>query len=297
MNQKLKSLVLRLAKFKLCNDLNKKNRLQYKSFYGSDVMELMTMRKLILILVGIFFSLSAVSETLFEGYYKVTQFKKHIGFAIIKNEVDAKTKNFKTTFFLRLGKNGFDMTESTQTISDTDLMPISYSYLGAEGKKTKTIDATFKKGKMTAQVSENGKKSKIEKTLPKGTFLSSVLYYLMMKSKDGLKTDTKYDFQAVAEENAEISSGSAVVDKKMVTEGTLQLLKVKNKFAGSEYENLITDRGEVISANTPATGIETELMKSPEEALEGIKVSNGTLEKIFGEMPAGKINVYHSKEK
>ena len=150
---------------------------------------------------------------------------------------------------------------------------------------------------MIAQVSDGGKKSKIEKVIPKGVFLSSALYYLMMKSKDGLKTDTNYDFQAIAEESAQISSGSAKVDKKMVTQGTLQLLKVQNKFAGSEYENLITDRGQVVSANTPATGIETELMKSPEEALEGIKVSNGTLEKIFGEVPAGKINVYHTKSK
>lgn len=255
------------------------------------------MQKLLIGFSVLLFSVGSLSETLFEGYYKVTQFKKHIGFAIIKNEVDSKTNNFKTTFFLRLGKNGFDMTESTQTLSDSNMGPVSYSYLGAEGKKTKTIDAIFKKGKMTAQVSDDGKKSKIEKTIPKGVFLSSALYYLMMKGKDGLKTDTKYDFQAIAEESAQIFSGSALVDKKMVTQGTLQLLKVKNKFAGSEYENLITDRGEVISANTLATGIETELMKSPEEALEGIKVSNGVIEKIFGEVPAGKTNVYYAKSK
>ena len=189
------------------------------------------------------------------------------------------------------------MTESLQTVSSVDLAPVSYSYLAAEGKKTKTIEAKFNKDKMTAVATENGKTSKIEKKIPKGTFLSTTLYYLMLKSKDGLKTDSKYDFSAIAEELAEIKTGSAKVDKKMVTQGSLQLLKVTNKFAGIEYENLITDRGEAISAVTASTGVETELVKSSEEALEGIKVNSAVFEKLFGDIPTGKINVYHAKGK
>ncbi len=243
------------------------------------------------------FAISAHSEILFEGYYKVMQFKKHVGFYILRNELDAKTGNFKTYSFTRLAKNGFDMTESLQTVSNADLAPVSYSYLAAEGKKTKTIEAKFNKDKMTAVATENGKTSKIDKKIPKGTFLSTTLYYLMLKSKEGLKTDSKYDFSAIAEELADIKSGSAKVGKKMVTQGSLQLLKVTNSFAGIEYENLITERGEAISAITASTGIETELVKSSEEALEGIKVNSAVFEKLFGDIPAGKINVYHAKGK
>ena len=248
-------------------------------------------------LLVLFVSTTANCEILFEGYYKVLQFKKHVGFYVLRTEVDAKTGQFKTSSFTRLSKNGFDMTESLQTISSGDLAPVSYSYLAAEGKKTKTIDAKFAKDKMTAVVTENGKASKIEKKIPKGTFLSTALYYLMLKSKDGLKTDSKYDFSAIAEELAEIKTGSAKVDKKMVTQGSLQLLKVTNKFADMEYVNLITERGEAISAITAATGIETELVKSSEEALEGIKVNSVVFEKLFGDVPAGKTNVYHAKGK
>jgi hypothetical protein len=250
-----------------------------------------------LLIAAFIFSSTTHAEVIFEGYYKVTQFKKHIGFFVLRNEVDPKTKQFITTSYIRLAKNGFDMTETLHTVSDAGLLPISYSYLGAEGKKTKTIDATFKKDQMTATVSENGKVSKITKKLKKGTFLSSILYYLMLNSKDGLKTDSKYDFEAVAEEMADVQSGSARIDKKMITQGSLQLLKATNSFAGAEYVNLITDRGEAISATTAATGIETELVKSNEEALEGIKVSPGVLEKLFGQIPTGQINVYHGKGK
>ena len=83
------------------------------------------------------------SEILFEGYYKVTQAKKHIGFVIQRNEIDPKTKNFKTTSFLKLAKNGFDMSESLQAVSDADLKPVRYTYLATDGTKSKTIDATF----------------------------------------------------------------------------------------------------------------------------------------------------------
>ncbi|OFZ28585.1 MAG: hypothetical protein A2622_05695 [Bdellovibrionales bacterium RIFCSPHIGHO2_01_FULL_40_29] len=243
------------------------------------------------------FSLSASAEIIFEGYYKVSQFKKHIGFFVLRNELDSKTGNFKTISFTRLSKNGFDMTESLSTLSSAELAPISYSYLATDGKKTKTIDAKFAKDKMSAVATEDGKVSKVEKKIPKGTFLSTTLYYLMLKSKEGLKTDSKYDFQAIAEELADIKTGSAKVDKKMVSQGSMQLLKVTNKFAGIEYENLISDRGEAISASTAATGIETELVKSSEEALEGVKVSSSTLEKLFGDIPTGKVNIYHAKGK
>lgn len=243
------------------------------------------------------FSLGVKAEVLFEGYYKVTQFKKHIGFMILRHEMDTKSKQFKSTSFIRLAKNGFDMTESYQATSDSELKPVKLSYLAAEGKSTtKTTEVVFKNGKMTGETVENGKKTKINAALnKKDIFLSSALYYLMLKSKDGLKTDSKFDFFAITEEGPAIMQGTAIVDKKMVTQGTLQLLKITNKFAGSEYENLVTSRGEVVSAVTKSTSIETELVKSNAEALEGIKVASGTLEHIFGNVPAGKVNVYQSK--
>lgn len=257
----------------------------------------MNFLKSVLLLIVFSFSLSSKAELLFEGYYKVTQFKKHIGFLVLRHEIDEKTKNFKTTSFIKLAKGGFDLTESYQAVSDSELAPVSINYLAAGDKKTKTIDVKFKDGKMIGTVVEDGKKSKLKETTTKGVFLSSALYYLMLKSKDGLKTDTKFDYAAITEEGPVVMKGTVSVDKKMVTQDSLQLLKVANNFAGSEYENLVTTRGEVVSAITPATSIESVLVKNKEEALEGIKLTAGTLEKIFGDAPAGKTNVYFLKGK
>ncbi|MBY0554250.1 hypothetical protein K2P97_06955 [bacterium] len=258
-------------------------------------MKILKLLSLIAILIAV--SLNAKAEILFEGYYKVTQAKKHIGFAVLRHEIEDKTNNFKTTSFVRLANGGHDFTESFQAISTGDLAPLSINYLAAGERKTKTIDAKFKDQKMTGTTVEDGKKIKINEKIPKRAFLSSALYYLMLKSKDGLKTGTKFDYIAITEEGPVAMKGTVSVDKKMITQGSLQLLKITNLFAGSDYINLVTNRGEAVSANTPATGIETELVKAKEEALEGIKLASGTLEKIFGDLPAGKVNVYQSKGK
>jgi opacity protein-like surface antigen len=240
-------------------------------------------------------AVSAQAEVLFEGYYKVTQFNKHIGFIVQRNELDNKTKEFKTTSFLKLAKNGFDMTESLQATSSAELVPLKYSYIATDGKKTKTIDATISKNKLKAITIEDGKTKKTEKKVNKDAFLSSALYYMMLKSKAGLQTNSKFDFYAIAEETIDDTKGSSLIDKKLVTVDKLQLLKVTNKFAGSEYENLLTDKGEVYSSFTPATDIKSELVKNPDDATEGIKISAGVLEKIFGTVPGGKINPLYTK--
>lgn len=242
-------------------------------------------------------SLPLKAEVLFEGYYKVTQFKKHIGFLVLRHEIEDKSGNFKTTSFIKLAKAGFDMTESYQAVSTGDLAPLSLNYLAVGNKKTKTINVSFKNQKMTGTTVEDGKTIKIDEKMPKGIFLSSALYYLMLKSKDGLKTDTKFDYSAITEEGPVVMTGTVSVDKKMVTQGKQQLLKINNRFAGSDYDNLVTPRGEVVSAVTPSTVIESELVKNKDEATEGIKLSSGTLEKIFGNVPAGNINLYHTKGK
>jgi len=253
-------------------------------------------QKLILFFFILLTTFQLNAEVLFEGYYKVNQFKKHIGFFISRYEIDSKNKQFKTTTFLKLGKNGVDLTESLQAVSTLDFKPVSYTYLALDSKKNKTIDAIFKDGMMTGMITENGEKKKLSKKISKDTFLSSSLYYIMLKSKDGLKTGVTFKFSAIAEEQAEeMPDGISSFDKKMVSQGSLQLLKIKNSFAGQDYENLITNQGQIISATIPATGIDIELTKNSAEATEGVKVSSGTLEKIFGLVPEGKTNILNSK--
>src|SRR5690606_26221447 len=106
-----------------------------------------------------------------------------------------------------------DVTESLRAVADADLNPVSYAYTSIVGKATKTIDAKFTKGKMTATITENGKNKSASLTVPKGGFLSTFLVYLMLKSKSGLTAESKYDYKAIAEEDAAIQKGEAFVNK------------------------------------------------------------------------------------
>ncbi|WP_413585724.1 hypothetical protein [Bdellovibrio sp. HCB274] len=234
--------------------------------------------------------LTSGAAILFEGYSKIKSGDDHIGYVISRYEFDDKKKHFISTYFIKTGKGPIETTESLKAVADSELAPISYEYTSLAGKETKTIDAKFKAGVMTALVSTNGKGSKIEKKIPKGTFLSTFLVYLMLKSKEGLRSETKYEYQAIAEEDAGITKGQALVGKEQLF-NDFKVFKVLNTFKDSKFLSYINDRGEVIGTSAMGTGISTELVATPVEATNGQSYSAVILKTLFGAVPAGTQNV------
>ncbi len=232
----------------------------------------------------------AQAEVLFEGYAKILSNGSPIGYTISKYEFDAKSKKFISTYFLKTSGQGAEITESLKAFSTADLAPISYAYTSIVGKETKTIDAKFLGLKMNAQVKSGGKTQTIRKDFPKGTFLSTFLVYLMLKSKDGLKTDSNYDYQAIAEEDAAVYKGQASVGKEEAYLG-LKAFKVQNKFKDVRFVSFVNERGEVLGTSSVAQGVSTELVADPAQATAGFPVSAGILKSLFGEVPLGKTNM------
>lgn len=233
---------------------------------------------------------TAHAEVLFEGYSKILSNGSPIGYTISKYEFNAKSKKFISTYFLKTSGQGMEITESLKAFANAELAPISYEYTSIVGKETKTIDAKFTGLKMTAQVRSNGKTQTIRKDLPKGTFLSTFLVYLMLKSKDGLKTDSNYDYQAVAEEDAEVYKGQASVGKEEVFLG-LKAFKVQNKFKDVRFISYVNERGEALGTSSAAQGVATELVADPAQATTGFPSSPIILKNLFGEVPIGKTNM------
>lgn len=243
-----------------------------------------------LILSLIFSSTFAHADVLFEGYSKIMVNGQHSGYVITRYEFDPKKNQFTSSYFLRTGKNTGEITESFKAIAASDLAPISYEYTTIVGKDTKTIDAKFKKDNMSAVVKNNGKVSRIEKKIPKGTFLSTFLVYLMMKSKEGLKSDSKYEYQAIAEEDGSLEKGQALVGKEEHFNGQ-KAFKILNTFKNSKFLSYVNDHGEVLGTNVMSQGVSTELVATPEEATKGFPVSNAILTTVFGGVPKGDNNV------
>lgn len=241
------------------------------------------------LIVTVFFAAAARAEVLFEGYSKINSGGVHVGYVISRYEFDNKSKRFSSTYFVRTGSLGSDVTESLKAVADEKLVPISYEYTSVVGKTTKTIDAKFKGGKMTAVISEAGKSKTVRADIPKGTFLSTFLVYLMLKSKTGLTAETKYEYSAIAEEDATIQKGEALVQAQEVHRG-FKTFRILNRFKDIKFISFVNDRGEVLSTNSPANGLTTELVAKPGEAVGAFGTPSAILKNLFKEVPLGTRN-------
>lgn len=260
------------------------------------------------------FAANAKNEILFEGYHKILSGKQHAGYTISRYEHDPVSKKFFVTIFVKLGALAGNAMESIKAESDESMVPISYDYttLVTENNKTitKNIVAKFSKVKaivkkpgsssknakpedvlrMTATVSENGVPKKIIEDLPKGTFLSYFLVYMMLKSKEGIQTSSKYSYKAIAEEKAQVVDGSATVRTQEDFKG-FKTFRVDNKFNDQEFVSFVTDQGHVIGVVNPAQSIETELMAKPKDAVAEFNLPTTVLKSLFGEVPLGTNNI------
>lgn len=257
----------------------------------------------------------AQREVLFEGFFKVTINKQHIGYSISRYEFDPTAKKFFVTVFTKTGALGGNFIESIKGVSDSSLVPINYEYvtLVSENNKTTTkkIEASFKTKKnvkknknskkaeiktLVATVTQDGKMSKIENDLPEGSFMSYFLVYLMLKSKSGLQTGSKYEYKAIAEEKASIASGEAKVSVMEDFKG-LKAFKIENEFDGQKFVSYVTDRGETLGVINPASGVEAELVAKPNDAIGTFGMPSEVVKTLFGEVPLGTNNIVSKKLK
>lgn len=233
--------------------------------------------------ICLIFSLSATAKVLQEGWYKVFIGAVHMGYLTHKYEFEEKTKQFRSTYFMKFNSLGGNKTESLVAISSQKLNPISYQFTNKEGDTTKTIDATFKKDLMEGTIVENGKSQKVQKKLQKGTLLSSFLVYLMLQNPSGIKKNANFSYNAIAEEDGTIYGGNVSVQAEEIVLGQ-NTFKTLNTFKGDQWISHITADGVMLSSRSPVLGIRTELT-SRTEATKGFPNSDKTITSIFKEVP------------
>jgi len=248
-----------------------------------------------LFLLGIVaFSQILSAEVLFEGFAKVVAGGVHVGYFISRYEFNTAKKEFIATSFLKTNELGGNITESIKAYAKEDLTPISYSYTTLIGNTPKTIDAKFNSGKMNASIKDGDKVSKVNRDLPKGAFLSSFLAYVMLKSPKGLTPDTKYEYQAIAEEDAQLQKGIAYI-KNLEEINGIKAYKILNEFKGQKFISSVTERGEVLSTKSPVQSISTELMSQSSLATVGFQLPTSLLKQLFGDIPIGTKNEVSKK--
>lgn len=242
-------------------------------------------------------------EIMFEGYYRVELENKPIGYTILRYSYDPGPKNFEVQSFLRAKFGDKIVQESLKGISTDKFHPVSYQYTSQVGEELKMIDATFKtlKAKEVMELKINdGKKLKTETyEIPKGTFLSSFLPYMLLRQK--LQLNDAFKYSAVAEEDGNSYWGKAWLLSKEAKPG-YEVFTIMNKFKSEEFQSqmaVVKDpkdalkniKGEVFATNSPVKNLGTRLVASPSQATEGQIVPNKTLLTVFGTIPTGKINM------
>lgn len=229
----------------------------------------------------------ASNNVLFEGYHKVLLQGKHIGFTVSRYEFDNKEQKFKATYFLKTSGTGSDITESLKATAGKDLAPISYEYTSVVGKETKTIDAKAQKGVLTATVRENGKSKSLKTTLPKGSFFSTFLVYLILQSPQGLQAESNYQYQAIAEEDGQLYKGEALVGKEESKQG-VQAFKVLNTFKDTKFISYVSKKGEIVGTEAMSMGLTTEAAPSLDAAAGSLPKSEAIIKSLFKTLPAAK---------
>lgn len=215
--------------------------------------------------------------------------EKHVGYVVQRFEFDNKKKEFITAYYLKTNQLGGNITESLKARSSANLKPLSYQYTELTGDKGKTIDAKFNGETMTAEIVDGGKKQTVQKKIPKGSFLSSFLAYVMLQGKEGIKPGTKYSFQAIAEEDAGLYNGEAYIKGEETIDG-IGAFKVMNTFKGAQFVSYCTYKGEIIATRSPVQRISTELVTGAKEATSGLQLNSNALVQLFGHVPRGNEN-------
>ena len=233
------------------------------------------------------FSSGLSAEVMFEGYYQIRLGGVHSGFVIQQYSFDNKKKQFTSIYYIKTNQLAGNITESLKAVANDKFEPITYQYTSKTGKVVKTIDATFKGSKMTAVVADGKVGNKIEKTLPKGTFLSTFLAYMMLSR--GLAKGKVYNYSGLAEEDGKIYSGKAMIKEKS-DKYKIPAFKVLNKFKGTKFISTMTDKAEVMDTKSPVQQIETRLVKSPAQATKGFQLDSKSLRILFGHVPSGRTN-------
>ncbi len=231
----------------------------------------------------------AAAAVLFEGWSKVSISGKHVGYMVLRFDFDEKKKEFRSTHFLKTNTDSGSLTESLVARADSSFKPLAYQYTNIVGAKATLIDATFKGNKMTAVVTEGKEKKTITNTMPKDTFLSTFLGYVLMQSKDGLKKGKKYEYNGIIEESALITKGEAYISEEEVVEG-IPVFRILNTVNGSKFVSLATHKAEILGVTSASIGVEARLVATMEEAVGGLSVNNAALAQLFGGMPKGKEN-------
>lgn len=243
-----------------------------------------------LLLSQLIFNSNSYADVLAEGWYKLLLGQQHIGYIVQRFELDTKKNQVIMTSFLRTNTLGGDITESLQSFSTTGFEPISYQYSILKGKDATLIDGKFANGNATVKVTEKGETKTHKYKVPKGSFLSYFLGYVMTSfenpkdpSDKGIKVGRSFSYKAIAEEDGQLSDGTADVIGTEKINGH-DTFRIRVKYKNIQSISSLTGSAEIAQINQPLSGHQVKVT-TREEATRGFPSSDKSLKTLFNTIP------------
>ncbi len=248
------------------------------------------MRTIIVLILAIF-SYSAQGATTFEGYYKFNVEGQHVGYVILRQDFDPARAEFTSISFTKTSVAVGDITESIIVKADDKFKPKSLNYTYLDKQKKILIDGKMNGENLIVTKTGEGAPQTKPVKIKKGVFFSAFMAQLLLQQ--GLKTNSKIEYEAIAEETAEVEHGETFIAKEMLDYKNFKVFKLVSKFNGPQYTSYLSPNGETLFSETKSQNSISELVADPEEATKGMPVPKSVITALFGNIPTGKQNIFH----
>lgn len=234
------------------------------------------------------------SQVFFEGYMKLTEFGKHVGFSVTRAE--QQKDRFRISYLLQFQNQSNFVIEAYVTLSDLSGKPLEIRYLSETNQQKKGYKAKYLKDDLWEyEPLEPGPKKILKKKLsaqgiskPTELFFSSSLNWILTRLPLFQQNHVTFEYQAIEEESFEpVQAKLQILDWENYQ--GLRVKRILNYWKGVKFVALITAEGVPVFVEAPTLGLQS-VLTSKAVATKGFPLMSSVFEPIFGSIPTGSVH-------
>lgn len=225
------------------------------------------------------------AETLFEGFYRIERGHKHVGF-VVQRYRRKGDKRILTSYLRMRQPDDSEVYESFKSTAAANGTPLTSEHHG-NNAGLPPIFARFAGGR--GRVDFGAPDSRRPATVQKYDFMGSFLFFV--GNLPTLATNTIYRYHAFAEERGSVQTGTLHVAGARDVRG-VKVFHLLDDFLGEPVEDFVAANGQPLGSRALGGDLNVYWVDSRDEAIGIFKYPNRDVISLFGDLPAGKVNVW-----
>ncbi len=234
----------------------------------------------------------ANAEITFEGFYRIENAGEHVGFSVVREELDPKTKISTIRYFIVTTDRDHKLHEVRSTSThDARLNPLTSDYIEkTEGQEVEHLHVQIKiTGKNYHYVKQEDKfKKQGDGKLKDNEFLRPMTDHVLLLNH--LKKGKAYTYDVFRDDEAAHRGGQVQVLDEATVKGH-KLFQILDDSEMHPQENWLADNGQILMSRLPKVSVTSKLVPNFEMAVGEIPFKRSDLLHFFPEMPKGEKNL------